>query len=200
MLTAKLNSQLFGDWRLPNYTRSIIAENYKALMRRWQIARSTADMDARLVARWFPEQDALLELLAVLSEEEVLRIADTRAPLFTVVLHEGLKPCTAAALVQPGELEVANRQEAFMALSVRLDALRTSHEQGCVLFDLGSAEANYLARMAPHDLWDLAANPALVMLPAAADKFFTVAASRDMSSAERTMYMGMSKRSKAGVL
>lgn len=200
MLTAKVNASTVSDWRLPNYTRSILAENKKALMRRWQIARSTEDLDPRVLARWFPEQDHLLELLAVLSEEEMLRIANTQAPLFTMVLHEGLKPATVAALVQPGELEAANRQEAFMALAIRLDALRTSSEQGCVIFDLSASEGSYLGRMAPHDLWDLAANPALVLVPAASDRFFDVAATRDMTSGERTMYMGMSKRSRTGLL
>ncbi len=199
MITAHSESEVRIDWRLPNYTRSILAENHKALFRRWKIARSTELFDPRVLSRWFPGQRGLLDLLAVLSEEEVLRVADTKAPLFTMTLHDGLRPAASAARVQPGEFEAANRQEAFMALSVRLDAIRTSTEQACVQFDMSASDANFLGRMGPHDLWDVAANPTAVLIPAASDQFFSVAAAREMTVAQRTLYMGVSKRSKDSV-
>ena len=111
MITAHSESEVRIDWRLPNYTRSILAENHKALFRRWKIARSTELFDPRVLSRWFPGQRGLLDLLAVLSEEEVLRVADTKAPLFTMTLHDGLRPAASAARVQPGEFEAASSAE-----------------------------------------------------------------------------------------
>lgn len=199
MLTKYFETHVQNSWRLPNYSRSIRSENLKALARRWHIARSTELIDPRVIARWFPGQRNLLEMLAVISEEEVVRIADCNSPLFSLMIHDSLQPGTSACLVQPGEFEAANRHEAFLALTVRLDSIRTAMDHACVQFDLTSSEANHIGRYEPHELWDISANPSLVMLPAASDQYFMAAATRDMTSSQRTLYMTMSKRSKNSV-
>jgi hypothetical protein len=196
MMTALMDSRIQGNLHLPTYERAIRAENLKALARRWHIARSPELVDPRVIARWFPGQRNLLELLAVLSEDEVIRLADCAYPLFSMMIHTGLLPTTSASLVQPGEFEAANRQEAFMALSVRVDSIKTSFDEACVLFDLSMSEAVHVRRFGPHELWDISANPGLVMFPVASDPYFEAVATRDLTASQKTQLMVMSRRSK----
>lgn len=185
--------------QLPNYVRSIRTENLKALSRRWNLARSTELIDSRVLSRWFPGQRGLLEMLAVLSEEEVARVAACNSPIFTLSLHEGVSPSISASLLQPGEYEAANRHEAFMALMTRRENVIECTDQAVVQYDLSSTDVKVLSKFESHELWDLSSNPSLVMQPVACDQWFMVAAVRDMTVAQRTLYLGMSKRSKASI-
>lgn len=184
---------------LPNYVRSIRTENLKAMARRWELARRNELIDPRVISRWFPGQRGLLEMLAVMTEEEVARIAACNCPIFTLALHAGLNPATSASLVQPGEFEAANRQEAFLALMTRRESVIENPDQAIVQYDLTTSEAKVLAKHESHELWDLSANPALVLQPVASDQWFMVAAMRDLTVAQRTLYLGMSKRTAASI-
>lgn len=185
--------------QLPNYVRSIRTENLKAMVRRWDLARRTELIDPRVLSRWFPGQRGLLEMLAVMTEQEVVRIAASNSPIFTLTLHAGLSPATSATLLQPGEFEAANRHEAFLALMTRRESVIENADQAIVQYDLSTADTKVLAKYESHELWDLSANPALVMQPVASDQWFMVAAMRDLTVAQRTLYLGMSKRSAASI-
>jgi hypothetical protein len=194
-----LQTQQAQIHQLPNYVRSIRTENLKALSRRWNLARSTELIDSRVLSRWFPGQRGLLEMLAVMSEEEVARVAACNSPIFSLTLHEGINPATSASLGQPGEFEAANRHEAFMALMTRRENVIECTDQASVQYDLSSADVKVLSKYESHELWDLSANPSLVLQPVASDQWFMVAAVRDLTVAQRTLYLGMSKRPKASI-
>jgi len=199
MMTVQMEQAAHGSLHVPTYERAVRAENVKAMIRRWRISQSSELVDPRVIARWFPGQRNLLELLAVLDEEEVMKLADCSLPLFSLLIHPGLMPSTSAPLIQPGEFEAANRHEAFMALASRVDSIKTSFAEGCVLYDLALPDAVHIRRFGPHELWDIAANPGLVMFPVASDHYFEVAATRDLSSTQKSQLMTMSKRSKNSI-
>lgn len=198
-MTAQIDAATYGGLHIPTYERAVRAENVKAMVRRWRISQSSEFVDPRVIARWFPGQRNLLELLAVLAEEEVIKLADCSLPLFSLSIHPGLLPSTSAPLVQPGEFEAANRHETFLALASRVDSIKTSFSEGCVLYDLALTEAVHIRRFGTHELWDIAANPGLVMFPVASDQYFEVAATRALSSSQKTQLMTMSKRSKNSI-
>ncbi len=185
------------QWQLPTETRAVRAENLTVLLRRWEIARVLDDIDPRIVARWFPGQRDLLERLSVYSEEDVTAAADCLCPLFTIALLEG-HPAPGSrpfSTVDPHEL--GNREEVFMALCVRLDAIRTDMEKGCILHDLTASEAGILSASTPHQLKDLAASPGMALNLSASDQYFSAVLAGNMTVGERTRLAFMSKKGRA---
>lgn len=179
---------------LPDYVRSIRAENRVGLLRRWRLMQDRDLMDPRVSAQWFPGQRGLLEMLTVLSEEEVLRMAECNSPIFSVSLPAGLTPKTSASLFQRGVVEDENRKEIFMALVTRREAVIENPEQAAVQYDLSAVDLKVLSMHEPYELLDIAADPCLVMQPVASEQWFMVSALRDLTVARRTMYLGVSKR------
>ena len=119
---------------LPTSSRSVRLENRSALLRRWRLAQAGLLSQPRAMARWFPSQRPLLELLAVLEETDVERVADCATPLFGLPLRcieLRLDPGSEYPCLEPLEQEAAD--ECFLALGGRLDAIRTSLQQACIL-------------------------------------------------------------------
>lgn len=182
---------------LPTSSRSVRLENRAALLRRWRLARAGLLSQPRAVARWFPGQRRLLELLEVLEEVDVERVADCATPLFGLPLgctELRLDPASEYSCQEPLEQEAA--QECFLALSGRLDAIRTSLQQACILFAMAPAEASWLSRHCPHELKVLARDPSMLLNPVASHEFFIAAAHPDsqLSGAERTVLSAVSRR------
>jgi hypothetical protein len=86
-----------------------------------------------------------------------------------------------------------------MALMTRRENVIECTDQASVQYDLSSADVKVLSKYESHELWDLSANPSLVLQPVASDQWFMVAAVRDLTVAQRTLYLGMSKRPKASI-
>ena len=182
---------------LPTSSRTVWLENRWALLRRWRLVRAGLLSDARLVTRWFPGQRPLLDLLEVLDEADVERIADCGTPLFGLPLRctdFSLEACAAFSCLEGIEQESV--QESFLALSGRLDAVRTSLQQACVLFGMTHAEASWLSRYCPQELHLLARDPAMVLTPIASYEYYVAAAHADsqLSSSERTVLSAVSRR------
>jgi hypothetical protein len=187
--------------QLPTIQRSIVLENRGALMRRWRLARQGAIQDPRLLNRYFPKQRALFELLGVMEQHEVEQMAGAPTPLFRVNLR-----CTEFLLEAVPDhpitdpLEQAAVEESFVALSARLDAIKTSSQQACLLYDMTSVEASWLSRFCPQEVKLLARDPSLVLVQAATDEFLTASATRKLTSKEQVMFSSVSRRTQAAVV
>lgn len=181
--------------QLPTFSRSIRLENRLALVRRWQLARTGALSDPRLVNRWFPGQRDLLSLLEVMSEEEVERVADTDTPLFGLQLRctdFSLRACGAFPIQE--RLEVESVAESFLALSSRLDLVRLSVHQACVNFSLTYTEATWLSNYCPHELQLLARDPSMVLYFVASSEYVMAAAHDVLKPNQRTIFSATSRR------
>lgn len=182
---------------LPTVDRSIRDENKSALLRRWSFAASELSNDIRVCQQWFPGQRTLLEVLSVLSEEEVVELAGCGLPLFSIRtplaaqngVFESHKPRSA--------LQAEAIDEVFMALISRLDSLRTSPTQAAMLYDLQSAQASLISRHSPRELSVIATDPVVVLLPAVADEYFLIASASGMTFRERTVLAGTARRKRA---
>jgi hypothetical protein len=178
------------------WNRSVRLENLAALRRRWRLARSGALEGMRLTERLFPGQRDLLDLLAVCGEEEVARFADCATPLFGQKLR-----CTEfqlAGLPQPADaLEAESFDESFLALTTRLDAVRTDLEQARIIFGLTKAEALWLSRYCPHELHALARDPSMVLTQVVHWDYFVACTTRSLSREQRTLFSAVSRRSAA---
>ena len=179
------------------WNRSVRLENLNALMRRWRLARSGVLEDMRGTERLFPGQRDLLDLLAVCSEQEVLHMAQSATPLFGLRLR-----CTefrlAAGLAGPDDaLEAEGQEESFVALTARLDAVRTDVEQARIVFGLTRAEAAWLSRYCPHELYALARDPAMVLAPAVHWDYFVAAVTRGLSREQLTLFSAASRHTPA---
>jgi hypothetical protein len=176
------------------WNRSVRLENLNALMRRWRLACSGVLDNMRLTERLFPGQRDLLELLAVCSEEEVRQIADCATPLFGLRLR-----CTEFKLPadaqQVDPLEAESVEESFVALSARLDAVRTDIEQARIAFSLTKAEALWLSRYCPHELYALARDPSMVLAQVVHWDYFVACVTRNLSREQRTLFSAVSRRS-----
>lgn len=145
-------------------------------------------LDPRTERRLFPNQRDLLELLSIVDESEVMTLADCGMPLFGFQLRPtefSLEAC--AQYPKEGELEEAARAEAFIALAARLDSIRTSLEQACLLFNMTRTEAAWLSRFCPQELHLLARDPAMVLVPVVNPAYYIAAATRALSPVERTV-------------
>lgn len=183
---------------LPTIPRSIHLENRSALLRRWRLARSGELSDPRAINRWFPKQRGLFELLAVLDQEDVEQIAATSSPLFGLQIRctdFRLEAC--ADYLINDRLEVESVEESFLALSARLDAIKTSMHQACLSYDMTHVEAIWLSRFCPQELRLLARDPALVMVQVASQEFFTAAATRELNAQEQMILCTVSRRAQA---
>ncbi len=186
---------------LPTADRSVRLENRSALLRRWSLLRSGALDDPRLLNRWFPGQRDLLDVLHALTREEVEQLADCGTPLFGLQFRctdFSLDACATYTITD--SLELQSVQESFLALSARLDAVRTSMQQACLIFNLAHSEAGWLQRYCPQELQLLARDPSMVLTSLASAEYFIAAATRTMTSGERTVLGSVSRRSRWGLM
>ncbi len=174
--------------------RSIRDENRMAILRRREFAARQIVNENKIVEQCFPSQRALLELLCVLDEEQALELADCALPLFTIRLpfaehaNPKIQSQTQEGVASPSAEEVA------MALLSRLDSLRSAHVQAAMLYDLNSAQAAFIGRHTPRELNHIAKDPAVVLLPTVSDEYFQIAATTKMTTRERTVLAGTSRR------
>lgn len=175
------------------WNRSVRLENLQALMRRWRLTQSGALEDMRGTERLFPGQRDLLDLLAVCSEQEVLHMAQSATPLFGLRLRctEFKLADTASAPADP--IEAQGQEESFVALTARLDAVRTDVEQARIVFGLSRAEAAWLSRWCPHELHALARDPAMVLAPAVHWDYFVAAVTRSLTREQLTLFSAVSR-------
>lgn len=179
---------------LPTVDRSIRDENVNALLRRWKLACSDSIDDPRVMNRWFPAQRELFSLLSVLSESQVHQLGDCGVPLFSLRLPSVANEAIFASSTPVTGFEAECHEEAFMALVTRLDGLRTSFTQAATLFDLTSGQANMISRHSPRELHSLAGDPAVLLIPAAADEYFIHAGMSEMTARERTVLAATTRR------
>lgn len=180
---------------LPTPDRSVRLENRSALLRRWRLKQSGALDDPRLLNRWFPGQRDLLDMLDALTREEVEQIADCGTPLFGLQLRctdFSLDACATYSVSDT--LEQESVQESFLALSARLDSVRTSMQQACLIFKLTHSEAGWLQRFCPQELQLLARDPSMVLTCMGSTEYFIAAAMRLLTPVERTVLGSTSSR------
>lgn len=175
------------------WNRSVRLENLNALRRRWRLAQSGALEDMRGTERLFPGQRDLLDLLAVCSQQEVLHMAQSATPLFGLRLR-----CTEFKLADTvgaaaDAIEAEGQEESFVALTARLDAVRTDVEQARIVFGLTRAEAAWLSRYCPHELYALARDPAMVLAPAVHWDYFVAAVTRGLTREQLTLFSAVSR-------
>ena len=172
-------------FRDPIIERSIRAENEDFLLRRWRIA-TTLELDwRRSASQLFPNQRRLLELLAVLSEDQVRGLAKTSNPLFMVLLPSG---SDYLATKFPDEYLFQEAvKENTRALVTRLDCLRFDWTESKVRFDLANSQANFLCKYAVAELEVLALDPSVKVVPAVADAYFEVVALSDLDARQKTL-------------
>lgn len=179
------------------WNRSVRLENLNALARRWRLAQSGALDNVRATERLFPGQRNLLDLLAVSTQEEVMQMADCATPLFGLKLR-----CTDFKLdSMPGRpadpIEAESVEESFVALVARLDAVRTDMGQARIAFSMTKAEALWLSRYCPHELYALARDPAMVLAQVVHWDYFVAAATRSLGPELRTLFSAVSRTSPA---
>lgn len=187
--------------QLPTSARSIRFENSSLLKRRWRLMQSGVLDDPKVINRLFPGQRALLAILDVLSEEEVDAMADCGTPLFGFQLRcteYSLQACANYPLRDGIDIESAS--ESFLALAARLDAIRISVQQACLVFNLTVNEASWLSRFCPQELHLLARDPSMVLTPVASTEFFMASSIRSLTNVERTVLGSTSRRNRAAVL
>lgn len=184
------------DFRRPTLQRSVLSENRALLLRRWKLVKAGLLDDSKAIDRWFPGQRDLLELLAVADEAHVLDMAACTIPLFSVTLPIGLEPGLFLSKHAETELEAENFEEIFLALSVRLDALRLATPQAAVIFGLTNQEVTRTSRFGPHELHALAKDPMMHMYQVAGDSYFTSVMTKQMTESEKTMLATVSRRPK----
>ena len=94
--------------------------------------------------------------------------------------------------------EIAAAEEAFLALSARLDAVRTALAQACVLYDLKGNEAAWISRFCPHELRMIAKDQSMVLKQSASYEYFAAAASRlGLKRHERTLLAAISRNKRS---
>lgn len=187
--------------QLPTADRSVRMENRSALLRRWRLLQAGALDDTRVVNRWFPGQRDLLDVLDVLSQDEVEQLADCGTPLFGLQLRCAdfdLNACASYSIKEA--LEVDSVQESFLALSARLDSVRTSVQQACLIFNLSNSEANWLQKFCPQELQLLSRDPSMVLTTAVSKDYFIAAATRSMTAVEKTVLSSVSRRGRPAFL
>ncbi len=144
--------------------------------------------DPRLEKRLFPNQRDLLQMLDVMTEREVEDLADCGTALFGIELRPtefSLDACAQYVVTDP--LEQAARDESFLALTARLDSIRTSVHQACLMFNLSRNEASWLSTFCPQELQLIARDPAMVLVPAVNPAYFIASATRTLTNVERTV-------------
>lgn len=183
--------------KLQVWQRSVRLENRTALRRRQQLAKSGALDNLRVGDTLFRDQRDLLSLLEISTDEEVDRMADCATPLFRLRLR-----CTDFKLdaftgrsVDP--IEAEGIEESFLALAARLDAVRTDLEQARIVFGLTKAEALWLSRYCPHELYALARDPSMALQQVAHWDYFVACATRSLSREQRSLLSAVSRRSPA---
>jgi hypothetical protein len=179
--------------QLPTSGRSIRFENASALKRRWRLMQDGALDDPKDMKRLFPDQRDFMELLEVLSEEEVDSMADCGTPLFGFQFRCADYNLDALARNPLGDLEAASCTEAFLALASRLDAIRTSVQQACLVFNLSVAEASWLSRFCPQELNLLARDRSMQLVPMASLQYFMASATRSLTNVEKTVLGSVSR-------
>lgn len=182
---------------LPTVDRSIRDENRSALLRRWYFVASDLANDNRICQQWFPGQRTLLEVLSVLSKEEVFELAECGLPLFSIRTPMVAQNDVFETHEPKNAFQAEAIEEVFMALISRLDGLRTSHTQAVMLYDLQPAQASLISRHSPRELHAIATDPAVLLLPTVADEYFVIASTSHMTFRERTVLAGTVRRKRA---
>lgn len=181
---------------LTTVDKGIRDENMHALARRWKLAQSGLMDDSKMMQTWFPGQQDLFDILSVLTHEQVMRIADCSLPLFSLRLPLGMNDCIFKPYVPKDPFEAEAHEEVFLALVSRLDGLRTSPTSLAVLYDMSPSVANFLNRHSARELHAIAGDRAVVLAPLVADEFFMLASAENMTSRERTVLAGTTRRQK----
>jgi hypothetical protein len=176
------------------WKRSVWLENLNALMRRWRLACSGALDNVLLTERLFPGQHDLLDLLAVCSEDDVEAMADCATPLFGLRLRCTDFKLTGLDRHQVDSMQAESFEESFLALSARLDALRTDFEQARIVFSLTKAEAIWLSRYCPFELYALARDPSMVLAQVVHWGYFVACATRSLNREQRTLFSAVTRR------
>lgn len=178
------------------WNRSVRLENLQALMRRWRLVQTGALDEVRCTGPLFPGQRDLLDFLAVATEAEILRIADCAIPLFGVNLRHAQRELGHFG-EPPGALQLESGEESFLALAARQDAVRTNTVQARIAFGLTRAEAMWLSRFCPHELYALARDPAMVLRQAVHWDYFVAAAAGRLNRSQRTLFSAVCRNSPA---
>lgn len=140
------------------------------------------------MARWFPGQQDLFDLLKLLTEEQVVQASEARAPLFRLRLPNSFEPATTLSCKRlENEIESAAVEEHYQALLARLDGLRTSEPQALVLFDLIPRHARLLSRCTPRELAQLARDPNVMLVPVVPIQYFVLAIFENINPRQRTV-------------
>lgn len=168
--------------------RAIATENKEMLLRRWKLAVSGVDLDAHTMGRWFPGQKGLLELLSVLSMDEVLSIAECKVPLFRVKLPLLLEPTEIQIPPSSSDIEEDSRNECYLALLTRADAIQRSKEQAEVRYGFTARHANFLTKHTPRELQWLLGDLAVAVEPAVSQEFFVMAGMTNLPQKARTVF------------
>lgn len=186
---------------LPTSARSIRFENSSLLKRRWRIMQTGGLDDPKVINRLFPGQRQLLDILSVLTEHEVDGLADCGTTLFGLQFRcteYSLQACADYPLRD--RLDIESASESFLALAARLDAIRTSVQQACLVFNMTGNQASWLSRFCPQELHLLARDPSMVLTLVASTEYFMAAATRSLTNVERTVLGSISRRKCAAVL
>lgn len=181
--------------RMSTLDRCVLEENTQLLVRRWKYIRSGSLNDPREVARFFPGQRHLLDILSVVNEEKLIEIADASIPLFGLKLPPANIP-NRFTKTNPTALERDTTSENFIALLVRLDGIRTSSAQAAVLYDLSPQQVNLIQHCTPSQLQSLADDPQVGLYPLASDQYFELAGLTEMTTQERTVLAATTRRNR----
>lgn len=150
--------------------------------------------DPKIMQRWFPGQRELCNILSVLTLDQVEDMADCGLPLFNLRLPLGINDSFLKQTVPADAFEAEAHQEVFLALVARLDSLRTSPSSLSMLYDMNSAQANFIGRHSSRELHCLAGDPSVVLVPAVTDEYFVLSAAEKMTARERTVLASTTRR------
>lgn len=173
--------------------RAIADENAELLLRRWKIAGDDSNRHPSIVNRWFPDQRDLFELLSVMSEEQVLDMADCKTPLFNFRLPVGLTDLHFVPVHPKDPFEMECFLECYTAALTRLDAIRVSVGEACCVYGLTQTEANFIARFTTGELKNLMADQRVAVAPSPSNEYFLLAGMTPMTKKDRTVLAATSR-------
>jgi hypothetical protein len=184
---------------LTTVDRAVREENMHALFRRWTYAQQDFSDDAKVMGRWFPAQRELFNILSVVDIDQVEEMADCNLPLFTLRLPIAFNEMVyqaPAAFGQPGQFEIDAHEEAFLALTSRLDSFRTDPTSLGHLYDMPAPQAHALGRMSSRQLHVLAGDPSINLVPLVSDEYFVLTATEQLTARQRTVLASTTRRSR----
>jgi hypothetical protein len=116
-------------------------------------------------------------------------MAKCQVPLFTLDIITSFQDIVTGCLHLPTDpIEAESHQESLVALSARLDAIRTSPEQASMMYHLSRKQVQTLGSFCSPELPYLALQPTSVLRPLVRLEFFLSAAfgRPEWRTAERT--------------